>query len=90
MSKLGDLIPVPLAAPETPELRRARFRVVLSCVCLGALFLFFGALRSSIGSFALPLLVSVATYAALQGWFWLKAKNEADDAWLFRERDDAP
>ncbi|MEL6621664.1 MAG: hypothetical protein AAFQ11_02175 [Pseudomonadota bacterium] len=88
MSWLSDLMPVPLAAPETPDLRRARYRTVGSCVLMAALVLFFGSLRSAIGALALPLFVAAATYALVQGWLWLKAKNAADDAWLFRERDD--
>ena len=89
MSRFADMMPVPLAAPETPVLRRARYRTIASCVLVATIVLFFGLLRSAIGSFALPLLVAGATYALVQGWLWLKAKDAADDAWLFRERDDA-
>ncbi|MEL7519112.1 MAG: hypothetical protein AAFN48_09170 [Pseudomonadota bacterium] len=88
MSWLSDLMPVPLAAPETPELRRARYRTVGSCLLVAALVLFFGSLRSAIGLLALPLVVGAATFALVQGWLWLKAKNAADDAWLLREKDD--
>lgn len=83
------MIPAPLAALETSELRSARFRVIAACALFAAIVLFFREFRGFAGSFALPVLASVATYAAVQGWLWLSAKNAADDAWLFRGRDDA-
>lgn len=88
MNRLGNLVPAPLAAPETRTLRAARFRVIAGCVVLTAILLFFGALREAIGSLALPLCVAVATFLALQTSHWVRAKNAADDAWLFREKDD--
>ena len=45
MSSWRDLIPVPLAAPETSELRSARVRVIASCVVVAMALLFFGQLR---------------------------------------------
>lgn len=88
MNRLRDFIPAPLAAPETRELRAARFRVIAGCIILAAILLFFGAMREAIGSLALPLLIAVATFVAVQGWHWVRAKNAADDAWLFRENDN--
>jgi len=88
MSRFSGLIPAPLAAPETQELRAARFCVIAGCVCLAAMVLFFSALRAAIGSLALPLLVALATFVAVQGWLWVRAKTQADDSWLFRENDD--
>lgn len=89
MSGWRDLIPAPLAAPETQDRRAARFRVIAGCAVLALLILFFGPLRALVGSLALALVVAVATYVALQGWFWVQEKNAADDAWLFRDSDDA-
>ena len=89
MSSWRDLIPVPLAAPETRELRGARFRVIASCIFCALALLFFGQLRQLIGSGALPILATAFTFMAVQGWAWAKLKNAADDAWLFREIDDA-
>ena len=88
MSSWRDLIPVPLAAPETSELRSARVRVILSCVVFAMTLLFFGQLRQQLGAAALPILVAAFTFTIVQGWAWAKLKNAADDAWLFRETDD--
>lgn len=89
MNDWRDLVPAPLAAPESPELRAARLRVITGCVLVAGLLFFFAELRASIGSAALPLLVAVATFSLVQGIVWVKVKNAADDAWLFRDRDDA-
>lgn len=88
MSSWRDLIPVPLAAPETSELRSARMRVIGSCVVVAMALLFFGQLRQLLGTAALPILVAAFTFTIVQGWAWAKLKNAADDAWLFRETDD--
>lgn len=89
MSKWQNLIPAPLAAPETREMKAARIRVLLGCVATAALIFFFAELRSACGFLALPMLASASVFTAVQGVFWLRTKNAADDAWLFRESDDA-
>lgn len=89
MSGWRDLIPAPLAAPETRERRAARFRVIAGCAVLAITILFFGPLRALVGSLALALVVAVGTYVGIQGWLWVREKNAADDAWLFRDSDDA-
>lgn len=89
MTSWRDLLPAPLAAPETPELRRARYRSLAGCVLAAVMFWFFGAMRDALGVAALALVVAVTTYACIQLLLWVRAKNAADDAWLFRERDDA-
>ena len=89
MSSWRDLIPVPLAAPETDDLRKARFRVIWGCAFVASILLFFGPLQALLGAMALALLVAGATFVGVQGWLWVSAKNAADDAWLFRESDDA-
>jgi hypothetical protein len=88
MSWLRDLMPVPLAAPETAGLRRARYLTMVSCVLVATFVLFFEPLHAALGSFALPMLVAAATYSIVQSWLWIEAKNAADDAWLHRESDD--
>lgn len=89
MTSWRDLIPAPLAAPETRVLRAARFRVIASCVLVAAFLLFFGPLREALGRATLPLFVSAFTFAVAQSLIWVKIKNKADDAWLFRASDDA-
>lgn len=88
MNWLRAIMPVPLAAPETAGLRRARYLTTGSCVLVAAIVLFFKPLHAALGAFALPMLVAVATHSILQSWVWIKAKNAADDAWLYRESDD--
>ncbi len=88
MSWLSDMMPVPLAAPETAGLRRARYLTMVSCVLVATFVLFFEPLHAALGSFALPVLVAAATYSIVQSWLWIEAKNAADDAWLYRESDD--
>ncbi|MEL6487060.1 MAG: hypothetical protein AAFQ13_07945 [Pseudomonadota bacterium] len=88
MSWLRDIMPVPLAAPETAGLRRARYLTMGSCVVVAAIVLFFEPLHAALGPFTLPMLVAAATYSIVQSWLWITAKNAADDAWLYRESDD--
>ena len=89
MSKLRDLVPAPMAAPETPHLRAARMLVMLGFALLALVALFFAPLRAAANSAALAALVACATFVLIQGWQWLRAKNAADDAWLMQEHDDA-
>jgi hypothetical protein len=89
MSDWRDMIPAPLAAPETAERRAARLRVIAGFVVFAVMVLLFASLRALIGSLALPLLVATATFVAVQGWLWVQEKTAADDAWLFRDSDDA-
>jgi len=89
MNGLSDLVPVPLAAPETAHLRAARLRVMLGFALLALIVLFFAPLRALAGSAALAALVACASFVLIQGWQWLRAKNAADDAWLMREKNDA-
>lgn len=88
MSGWRDLVPVPLAAPETPMLRASRMRVIAGCATLAVVVLFFAELRALAGPFALPLFAALATFLVAEGWSWVKAKNAADDAWLMRGRAD--
>ncbi len=91
MTGWRDLLPVPLAAPETPTLRRARVRVIMGCAVLATTVLFFGELRTLARPLAFPWLGATFTFVIVQGRLWLKAKNAADDAWLMQgggSRDD--
>jgi hypothetical protein len=89
MSRWRDLVPAPLAAPETPDLRAARIRTIIGLCCLAAIMLFFGELRAAGGPIALASLAAAATFVAVQGWQWISAKNAADNAWLMRGDNDA-
>jgi len=89
MSRIRDLVPAPLAAPETPHLRAARIRVMLGFALLALVVLFFAPICEAAGSAAPAALVACATFVLIQGWQWVRAKNAADDAWLMREQNDA-
>ena len=85
MNSWRNLVPAPLAAPETRALKAARLRTMTGLFLVAALVVSFGALRALTGIFALALFA----VALFQGFLWVRAKNAADDAWLMRERDDA-
>ena len=87
MNSWRNLVPAPLAAPETRALKAARLRTMTGLFLVAALVVSFGPLRALTGIFALALFAT--TFALLQGFLWVRAKNAADDAWLMRERDDA-
>jgi hypothetical protein len=83
-SRLADvLIPVPMAAPETRALRRARLSLIVAAVALAISLLFFTTILALFGrGVALALPVGLLVFAAIQGPVWLRAKNKADDYFL--------
>ena len=89
MNSWRNLVPAPLAAPETCVLKAARLRTMTGLFLVAALVVSFGALRALTGIFALAMFAGATTFALLQGLLLVRAKNAADDAWLMRERDDA-
>ena len=86
---LSDRAPVPMAAPETPALKRARLRILCALVTLGLTCFAWGSLSQTIQPVGLAVVVGLAVFLALQVPVWAIAKSRADDAWLFRKRDDA-
>lgn len=82
MAGVEDLIPVPLAAPETRALRRARMRVIAAAGLLAAVCLFFAPFRELTGRFAVPAVLALVLFLVVQVPLWLRAKNRADDAFL--------
>ncbi len=72
-------MPAPMAAPETAELRAARIRLIVALVLLAAMSLFWSLIA---GPLALGLLAGLAVFILVEGLFWLRAKNAADDAYL--------
>jgi hypothetical protein len=86
---LSDCAPVPMAAPETPALKRARLRILFALAALGVICFAWGELPQTIQPVGLAVVVGLAVFLALQVPVWAIAKSRADDAWLFRNRDDA-
>lgn len=92
--RLKDLVPVPLAAPETVELARARKTCLALFGVLAVLAAFFGPAHDFAGIYAVALFVAVVACLAVRVTMYLQLKSRADDAWLdhltSREGGDAP
>jgi hypothetical protein len=79
-----DLLRTPMAAPETPALRRMRRTLQGLCLSVALMVGFFAQIHAAIGRaapcFAAALLVGAGLYTAL----YLRRKNAADNAFLER------
>ena len=82
------LIPAPLAAPETPGLKRARYLTIAGCLIFALCVLFFGELRVHATAAALPVVVMSGVFTLVQGLQWVTAKNAADLAHLYKVTSD--
>ena len=65
MNSWRNLVPAPLAAPETRTLKAARLRTMTGLFLVAALVVSFGALRALTGIFALALFAGATTFALL-------------------------
>jgi hypothetical protein len=84
---LDKHMPAPMAAPETAELRTARVRLIVALMLLAAMTLFWTVIA---GRVALGVIAGLAVFIVVQGIFWMRAKNTADDDYLMsRLTDDA-
>ena len=88
-SWLSDSVPAPMAAPETPGLKRARLRILIALAALGLICFAWGSLPQKIQPAGMAIMAGLVVFLALQIPVWAIAKSRADDAWLFRDRDDA-
>ncbi len=79
---LRKKLPAPMAAPETAQLRAARRRLIAGAGVLAILTLFWTPIARLIGAGAAAMFIGLVVFLAIQGAFWLSAKNAADDAWL--------
>jgi hypothetical protein len=82
-----DMLTTPMAAPETPRLRRMRLIWQALCLALAASVIFAGALSRAFGP-ASPCLIA-ALLAATIAWsalYWTR-KHRADRAFLDRLGD---
>ena len=86
---LSDRAPVPMAAPEPPTLKRARLRILCTLTALGIICFAWSALPQTIQPVGLAFVAGLVVFLALQVPVWAIAKSRADDAWLFRNRDNA-
>lgn len=86
---LADIAPAPMAAPETPALRRARLMIMAALFTLAAICLAWGWVGGVAGSLLIALVAGISVFLVIQVPLWICAKNRADDAWLSRETTDA-
>ena len=86
---IGDRLPAPMAAPETPQLRRMRVTLITELAMLAVLTAAVPARSQAclraIGAFAW---LALAGSSVIVGLRWLTAKIRADDAWAVREREE--
>ncbi len=93
LRKVGDWIdkhlPAPMAAPETPRLRRLRLTLVVQLALLAILTAAWGPIAATAARTVAALAwVALAFASLIVGLQWLIAKIRADDAWLLREGDE--
>lgn len=79
---IRNMMPVPMAAPETVPLRNARRRLIAALCVLALMAFFWGPLAQRFGAFAFAVFVSVGAFCLVQGLMWISVKNAADDEFL--------
>lgn len=84
-ARIAHHLPVPLAAPESAGLAAARRRVIAALLLLALTCAAAEVLSALSPAIALFLVVALLTFLAIQTPLWLRAKSQADNAWLMRE-----
>lgn len=83
MSVLEKVMGPPMAAPETPALRRLRFAVITLAALLGSGVLAAGAIDSALGPVITgALLAALLVSTLVTGRVYFAGKMRRDDAWL--------
>lgn len=85
---LRSRTPVPLAAPELPELRQARRRIIVALCLMALLCVDWSSFAKSHPHGSLAAMAGIGVFLMLQIPLWMQAKARADDAWLLREGTD--
>lgn len=88
IQRLRELVPVPMAAPETPELRRMRYWMLLLLVALASLLSTFAFWVSHVGICAVALVVGLSVALLIKVPVYFTIKERADKAWLEEQRSD--
>jgi type VI protein secretion system component VasK len=83
-----DRLPAPMAAPETPALRRLRLSLVRLLIALAGLTLALAPLQAIVGLWATLLWLGMALTILAIAILWLRAKWRADEAWLDRDQGE--
>lgn len=85
---LVDRLPAPMAAPETPLLRRMRLSLVAHLGLLALLTMAWGPIATScFATIAALAWLCLALGALVVGTCWLVLKIRADHVWISRERE---
>lgn len=79
-----DLLRTPMAAPETPALRRMRRTWQGLCLSVALVVGFFAKIHAAIGRAAPCFVAALLVGAGLYTWLYLRRKNAADTAFLER------
>lgn len=82
-----DLLTTPMAAPETPKLRRCRYAWQALCLTLAASIVAQGHLRELVGRLAPAATGLLLVAVLLTTIFYLGAKHRADTAFLDMPRE---
>lgn len=77
-----NLLPVPMAAPESMQLRKARRRIIFALGFVACIVWAWKPLHAAIGFPIVAVLVGVLGMLAVQVPIWLMVKAQTDDAWL--------
>jgi len=85
---LSERIPVPMAAPETPRLRRMRHTIIGICLALALTVLAWEPLLKLGGCYAFVALQALVLALVLLTLIWARAKWRADQAWLYRDQGE--
>lgn len=80
--QVDNAIPVPMAAPETSELKAQRHRLIAASVVLALLCLAVLVSPGPVVKFEALLIVGLLVFVVFEGAIWAKRKNAADDAYL--------
>ncbi|VWX49847.1 hypothetical protein [Novosphingobium sp. 9U] len=77
-----DRLPAPMAAPETPQLRAARMRIIVGLALIAVIVGAWSQLYAAVGFPVLVLLAGAVGMLVVQVPIYLAVKAHADDAWL--------
>lgn len=79
-----DLLRTPMAAPETPALRRMRRIWQGLCLSVALVVGLFTQIHAAVGRSAPCLVAALLVGAGLYTWLYARRKNAADNAFLER------
>ena len=86
---IGDRLPPPMAAPETPQLRRMRMTLIVELAMIAVLTAAWPLIAATclcpVGAL---VWIALALSILNVGVRWLTAKIRADNAWAAREPDE--